>query len=192
MNRRAMLSAVIALAIMGLGYFIWRNCIIALKPAENESVLHEERNARALSARTHRIDKNLVSLYFKNWDLRFKEGEVVETPTTLSVHTPVMLVLAVRQNNARGAMVNNVIVAFSTNTEGYSGVGSLGRFWQKTGRQDANEYICFIKETLPAGSSFDLPIFEVIFKTPGLYDMSYAIAIEGEETSQGRCVFHVV
>jgi len=32
----------------------------------------------------------------------------------------------------------------------------------------------------------------VIFKAPGYYDMNYAITVEGEEASQGRCVFHIV
>jgi len=138
-GRRAVLGGVVVLAAVAAGYLFWKNCVVALKPSHGDDASLAKGPVRAATARSGRIDRGLISLYFEDWGIRFKEGEIVRTPARLTANAPVKLALAISQNNAVGVKITYVLVAFSTNAEGYPGAGNRGRSCRRpAGRTQTN------------------------------------------------------
>jgi hypothetical protein len=82
-----------------------------------------------------------------------------------------------------------VSVALSTNTDVYPGsIG--GETWQKSDRQDANEYYYVIRSVVPKGSEVELPYLETSFKTVGVYEVRYTIVLEGYQVIEGCCALN--
>ena len=181
-------AGVAALAIAVL-YLFWKGCVIPLRTPEN---LNDERTKfMDGAARIKRIDRNLIYVYFSDWKIKFRNGETIITPDKIYANKPVKFTFAVRQDNIAELYMLYVSITFSTNTEIYSGVVN-GQAWQKTSGKDANEQCFPIHKALAKGSEFELPYMEVVFKTPGMYEMIYSIAMEGYQVIEGKCILNVL
>ena len=187
-NKR--LWPVIAIAAAVIGYLFWSYCLAPLSRDFIAVPKTERERGPQEASKKNAFVEGSVYLYSKAWGAKFCGGQEVKLPGRISANKAIRMKLFIRQDNRREVGVKYISVAFSKNTEIYSGEFEKKK-WMDSGRQDANEYIYVVAKLVPHGIDVELPYLDVSFKTPGLYDMKYYVAIEGEKAVSDGCVLKV-
>ncbi len=129
---------------------------------------------------TQNTDPELIQLFFSEWQVRFKSGDLVKGPRPITQGEYVELRLAIQDGNLRGPRIRNVYLDFPLDTNVKSGTWA-GREWVKSNKLKLNQYFYQFDNTIPKGEAQFLAPISVLFQTSGIKEVGLHITAEGIE-----------
>lgn len=189
--------------IVGVGFQIFDVLLKEHKPPLPTQTYNEGGNVGAIytgdratfvfsePATTSEFNPDLLQVFFSEWQIRFRSGDMIRPPVPVIQNEPILLRLAVQDNNLPGPVIRNIYLAFPEDTEVEPGQWA-GRFWVKSNALGVNEYFYQFDNNVPKGEAQFLASIGVSFKSSGVKHIGLHITTDSTEPIHRQFSFEVL
>jgi len=137
-----------------------------------------------------KVDPQLIDVFFSEWNLHFKSGEMVRPPQPIKQGEQVDIRLAVQDDNLHGARIRDIFLSFPKDADVKSGEWA-GRVWVRSNALDAMRYFYQFDNNVPKGEMQFLAPISVSFRSSGVKQIGVYITADGLEAIHRSFLFEV-